>query len=53
MTFQASDNQGRKFLDLNDNDNLPTKPTYSKGGMWLNFIEHSNTLYISVMNLSP
>ena len=48
MTFQTSDNKGRKFLDLNNNNNLPIKSTYSKDGMWLNFIGHSNTLYIRV-----
>jgi len=46
MTFQVSDNNGKKFLDLNDNDNLPTKSTYFKYSMWLNFIGHSNTLYM-------
>jgi len=48
MTFQTLDNKERKFLDLNDNDNLPTKPTYSKDGIWLNFIEHSNMSYMGV-----
>ena len=47
--FKYQIKKGRKFLDVNDNDNLPTKPTYSKGDMWLNFIGHLNTLYIRVI----
>jgi len=44
MTFQASEYKGKHFLELNDNNNIPVKPTYSKGGAWLNLIGHSNTL---------
>ena len=44
MTFQASDFKGRNFLDLFDNDNSPTKPTYTKGGSWLKHFGHSNSL---------
>ena len=32
MIFQASDYKGNNFLDLLNNDYLPTKPTYMKGG---------------------
>ena len=46
MTFQASYYKGKIFLDLNNNDNLPTRLTYSKGGAWLKHIGHSNMLYI-------
>jgi len=44
MTFQALDYKGKNFLDLNDDDNLPTRPTYSKGGAWLKYFGHSNML---------
>ena len=32
ITFQALDYKGKNFLNLNDNDNLPTRLTYSKDG---------------------
>ena len=44
MTFQASDDKGRYFLDLLDNDLNSIKLTYSKGGLWLKFFGHSNSL---------
>jgi len=57
MTFQASEYKERHFLDLNNNDNLPAKPTYTKGGTWLNLIGHSNTLCArvtrAIMNHAP
>ena len=40
MTFQASDYKGNNFLDLIDDNNLPTKPTYMKGGAWLKHFGH-------------
>ena len=30
MTFQASDYKENNFLDLINDNNLPTKPTYTK-----------------------
>ena len=44
MTFQASDEKGRQFLNLvNDNfENI--KPSYTKGGPWLQSFGHSNSL---------
>jgi len=44
MTFQASDLKGRNFLELVDSDNIPLEPTYCKGGSWLQFFGHSNSL---------
>ena len=44
MTFQASDLKGKNFLDLVDSDNKILEPAYSKGGTWLQYIGHSNTL---------
>jgi len=44
MTFQVLDYKGKNFIDLNGDDYSPTKPTYSKGGTWLNLIGHSNML---------
>ena len=42
--FQVLDFKERNFLDLFDNDNSPTKPTYMKGGSWLKYFGHSNSL---------
>ena len=33
MTFQALDYKEKNFLDLNNDNNLPTRPTYSKGSV--------------------
>jgi len=44
MTFQASDQKGRNFLDLVDSNNKTLEPTYSKSGVWLQYIGHSNML---------
>ena len=49
MTFQALDYKRKNFLDLNDDDNLPTRPTYSKGGAWLKYFGHSNMLCAQIM----
>ena len=46
INFQALDYKGKNFLNLNNNDNLPTRPTYSKGGIWLKLIGHSNSLCV-------
>ena len=45
MTFQASDYKENNFLDLINDNNLPTKPTYIKDSTWLKHFGHSNTLY--------
>jgi len=43
--FQVSDNKGRNFLDLLD-DNLSTiESMYSKEGSWLKYFGYSNLLY--------
>ena len=44
MTFQVSDQKGRNFLELVDSDNKILEPMYSKGGAWLQYVGHSNTL---------
>ena len=38
MTFQALDYKGNHFLDLTDNDNFYTKPTYTKSNTWLKLL---------------
>ena len=57
ITFQALDYKGKNFLNLNNNDNLPTRPTYSKGGIWLKLIGHSNSLCVwttrAITNYTP
>jgi len=45
MTFQASDTKEKYFLDLVDGNDKPIKLLYIKGGLWLKFFGHSNSLY--------
>ena len=49
MTFQASDGKGRQFLDLLDNNSNDIKPSYIKGGPWLQAFGQSNSLCAQVM----
>ena len=44
MTFQASDGKGHHFLELLDENLKPIELLYSKGGLWLKFFRHSNSL---------
>jgi len=44
MSFQVLDYKEKNFLDLVDDNNLPTIPTYTKGSSWLNHLGHSNFL---------
>ena len=44
MTFQASDQKRRNFLDLVNSNNKILELTYSKDGAWLQYIGHSNML---------
>ena len=44
MHFQASDGKGNNFLDLLDDDFNIIKPSYIKGGPWLQAFGHSNSL---------
>ena len=44
MTFQALDLKEKNFLDFVNNNNNVLEPTYCKGGTWLQFFGHSNTL---------
>ena len=44
MMFQASDSKEKHFLDLVDGDDNPIEPSYTKGGSWLRFFSHSNSL---------
>jgi len=48
INFQVLDYKKKNFLDLNNNNNLPTRPTYSKDSAWLKHIGHSNMLCICV-----
>ena len=48
MTFQASELKEQYFLELFDEDNNPLEPIYTKGGSWLKYLGHSNSLYASV-----
>ena len=41
ITFQALDYKRKNFLDLNNNNNLCIKLTYSEDNTWLKHIEHS------------
>ena len=51
MYFQASDLRGRNFLDLNDDNDEPIQPSYSKGGSWLKHFSVSNSLCAQVTRL--
>jgi len=44
MMFQALNVEGRQFLELFDNNLQPIEPSYSKGGSWLKYFSHSNSL---------
>ena len=44
MMFQASDGKGKNFLELLDDDLNVIKPSYTKGGPWLQLVGHSNLL---------
>jgi len=44
MTFQALDGRGNHFLDLLDDDLNAIEPHQVKGGLWLQFFSHSNSL---------
>ena len=44
MTFQASDEKGKHFLDLLDDDSNDIEPSSAKGGPWLQVFGHSNSL---------
>ena len=46
ITFQVLDYKRKDFLNLNDNNDLPIRPTYSKDGAQLKLIKHSNSLCI-------
>jgi len=57
MTFQASDLKSQHFLELYDSNDKSIEPSYSKGGSWLKFFGHSNSLYTrvtrAIMNHAP
>jgi len=44
MTFQVSDGKDKQFYDLVDNNLEIIKPSYTKGGLWLQSFGHSNLL---------
>ena len=51
MYFQASGYRGKNFLDLNNNNNKPIQPSYSKGGAQLKHFSFSNSLCTQVTRL--
>ena len=57
MIFQASNYKGNNFLDLTNDDNFYTKPTYMKDNVQLKHFEHFNTLYVqasrAITNYAP
>jgi len=44
MSLQVLDENDHHFLELLDNNNNSLKLTYSKGGSWLKYFGHSNSL---------
>ena len=57
MIFQTSEIKGKSFLDLTNSDDKTIEPTYIKGGLWLKYFGHSNSLYARalrvIMNHAP
>ena len=57
MNFQVSENKEHNFLELLDDDNNPLELTYSKGGTWLKYFGHSNSLCVrasrAIVNHTP
>ena len=49
MTFQALDRKERHFLELVNDDLKDIKPSYTKGGLWLQLFGHLNTLCAHTM----
>ena len=49
MTFQASDNKERHFLNLLDDEFNPIELSYSKRESWIKFFSYSNSLCIKAM----
>jgi len=49
ITFQALDGKGNQFLDLLDDNYCFIKPSYVKGGPWLQSFRHSNSLYVCAL----
>jgi len=46
ITFQLSDEKGQHFLELLNDNNKPIEPSYAKGGPWLKYFGHSNSLCV-------
>jgi len=57
MSFQVSDLKGRNFLELLNDDSNPLKPSAIKGGFWLQYFGHSNSLCTratrAIVNYAP
>ena len=49
MIFQVLDLKEKHFLNLINSDDNIIKPSYIKGGSWLKFFGHSNSLCIRVL----
>jgi len=49
MIFQALDAKEKQFLDLLDSDDNIIEPSYIKGGLWLRYFGHFNSLYTRAM----
>ena len=57
LYFQVSEYKGRNFLDLNDDNNQPIYPIYTRGSAWIKYFSLSNSMciYITrlIMNYAP
>ena len=51
MYFQALEYKERNFLNLNNNNNQPIHPIYSKDGIWQKYFSFSNSIYIYITRL--
>jgi len=57
MSFQVLNNKENFFLELLNNDSKLIEPSISKGGPWLKYFGHSNSLYARatrvIVNYAP
>jgi len=51
MTFQASNNKERHFLNLLNDKSNPIELSHFKGGSWLKYFGHSNSLLLQTQDL--
>ena len=51
LYFQASGYKERNFLDLNDDNNQPIYPIYTRDSAWIKYFSLSNSMCIHITRL--